>query len=187
MIDELSDIAPVQFMEGINENEQPFAKYEMHFFKLGKKQVAIPYIPTRTYTLKQIAIYGVKPPSYSQEKHSVYIYTDNNNEPSNNLLSKGQLQVPDELSEDWPSIELSPIVIFARQMYWITIAAEALKFVIVPDRGKAFPVKTRAIEDHPITDGKQEYPWESSEEVLFMMKFYGRVLPIATTEYGDEI
>lgn len=173
MADELSQLCPVQFIEGINENEEPIAPSEGQFWQPRQLKVAIPYEPTRTYTLSAIEILGSPWELEASKEHPVGIYTDRNNLPSETCVSNGKLVVPTEIPPTyWLQIQLEPVVIFRGQRYWIVLEDYSLKFAIGVAKNGDEVVKTGM---------KIGQPWVSIDtKIRYMLKFYGRVLPIAT-------
>ena len=180
MVDELSQLCPVQFIEGINENQKPIViapVLERGFWRPEDVQLAIPYLPSRTYALCTIAIYGSADELSQPEEHSIGLYTDSNNAPGENLLTEGKLTVPAKApGEGWLRIDLQPIVVFAKQRYWIALRDYSRKFKIgIAQDGDEICKTFR--RQRPMAD------WETIEEkIQYMLKFYGRVLPVAS--YG---
>lgn len=171
MGDELSQLCPIQFIEGINENQEPIEPIEGRFWQPQDLQVAIPYEPSRTYTLSRIDIFG-SPHELSQPKeHLVRLYTNNNNAPSDNFITEGKLAIPAEAAgEGWLQIDLQPIVVFPKQKYWIVLEEYSLKFAI----GRAKDGK-----EMRKTGRKHGMMWVSIDQTIrYMLKFYGRVLPV---------
>ena len=172
MVDELMQLCPVQFIEGINENEEPIAPSEGRFWQPKDLKVAIPYKPTRTYTLNASEILGSPYELEVSKEHHVGVYTDRNNLPTETCVSKGKLVVPAGVPPNyWLLIHLEPVVVFQGQRYWIVLEDYPLKFAIgVAKNG----------EEVAKTCTKVGQPWVSFDtKIRYMLKFFGRVLPIS--------
>lgn len=156
----------VQFIEGFNENEEPTSG---RFLTWGNYGIAIPYTPSMTYQLARIEVYGSPENLTERKEHSVKLYTDHKDNPSNNCLVEGKLLVPRNIGEQWLSLELErSIAIFAKRKYWLTIEEHPLIFAI----GRASDGKELSLRGNP---GGQ---WVSSGSgCRCMLKFFGRVLP----------
>lgn len=171
-MDELSQLCPVQFIEGINENEQPVEPNEGRFWQPENLKVAIPYTPSKTYALSRIEIFGSPWELEKPHEHQVRVYTDNNNLPSETYVTEGKLVIPVEAdSEQWLPIHLKPVVVFAKQQYWIVLEEYSLKFAI----GRA-----RDGKEVKKTGRKLGMAWVSIDPTIrYMLKLFGRVLPVA--------
>ena len=174
MSDVLSQLCPIQFIEGINENQEPILISEGPFWRPDETQVAIPYKPSRAYALSRIDIFGSPHKLPQPKEHQVSLYTDSNDAPSNNLLAEGKLIVPAQVaSECWLTINLQPIVVFPKQRYWIALEDYPLKFTI----GIAKDGKEIAVTGKALLTGR----WISiAATIRYMLKFYGRVLPVVS-------
>lgn len=172
MVDELLQLCPVQFIEGINEDEEPIEPSEGRFWQPKDLKVAIPYEPIRTYTLSLIEIFGSPWELDASKEHQVGLYTDKNNLPSEICISKGKLVVPTHALSHWLQMNLEPIVVFRGQHYWIVLEDYSLKFAIgVAKNGKEV-AKTGTRMGQP--------SWVSIDtKIRYMLKFFGRALPMS--------
>jgi len=168
MTNELLELFPIQFIEGINENEEPTSG---RFLIWGNYGIAIPYTPSMTYNLTGIEMYGSPEEKLlEREEHVVRLYTDHDDNPSRNCLAQGKLATPSDIGEQWLSIKLEkPVVIFANCKYWLSILEYPLMFAIGhSENGKGLRPR-----------GNPHGHWVSStsdREWRFMLKFFGRVL-----------
>ncbi|GEM_PF-2814861 len=168
MQNELSQLCPIQFIEGINENEE-LAEYESPSFH--NKCAAIGYTPSISYNLTGIEIYVSwvytdKP----NKKHSVRIYTDHNDKPSKTCLVEGDLALPDNESSGWIPVKLvQSIVLIVNRQYWITFELRGVKLAVcIAAEGKKLKLKWSSFGDTWL-------PYEPEHRC--MLKFFGRVLP----------
>jgi hypothetical protein len=175
MTDELSQLCPIQFIEGINENEKlPIIDdpYQRGSLEVSGSFIAISYEPSKSYTLTNAAVFALPHELPKSEEHKVKVYTDYEDNPSQNCLIEGKMTVPAEANgRCWLSINLSSLVVFRGQRYWLALEDYSLKFQLV-DAKSGTPVDYRQGRD-----GTWISP--SSSGKYFMIKFYGRVLPVA--------
>lgn len=173
MVNELLQLSPIQFIEGINENKEPIEPDEGRFWHPRDLQVAIPYKPNRTYTINRIYIFGSPDELPTQEKHLVRLYTNSGDVPSENYITEGELVIPAEVGgEDWLQIELQPVVLFRKEQYWIVVEDYSPRFAF----GRA-----KDGDEVNKTGRRRGHRWITIEDKMaFMVKFYGRVLPVVT-------
>lgn len=205
MTDELlQQLCPIQFIEGINENQKSPAekvnqiqgnahvsgfngswaakKENAVGFRLG-----IPYSPGRAYTLSRIEIYCSENKLSKQKEHFVGLCTSDDSDaagdvPSDNLLTHGKLVIPSEAEYDkWLQVQLlQPIVMFTNQLYWIVLEVKG------DSLGFAFRQAQAGREINPLmdqTNKKGDEFWQYRSHFWGfnprpMLKFYGRVLPV---------
>lgn len=169
MTNELNELFPVQFIEGINENEEPTRDRFAEFRDYG---VAIPYIPNISYNLARIEIYGSPAELDRPKEHVVRLHTDYKGLPSNTCLVEGKLIVPSDYGEQWLPIELAKnTLVFAKRNYWLTIPEHPLVFAV----GLAEDGEELSLRANP------SGLWVSSNRKWrFMLRFFGRVLPITS-------
>lgn len=172
-MDELWQLAPVQFIEGINENQEPIEPDEGRFWQPKDLQVAIPYAPGRVYTLSRIELFASPHELPKEQEHLVRLYTDNKGTPGCNFVSSGRLVVPAEADgADWLNIHLDPVVVFVGQQYWIAVEDYSPRFAI----GVA-----KVGHEITKTGRRPRYEWVSlDQKIRYMIRFFGRVLPVAT-------
>lgn len=177
MVDELSQLCPVQFIEGINEgaeyNTQNFIDLQMY------PTVAIEYTPKSTYCLAKLEIliaYGL---AIVGREYNVTLYSDYKDEPSDIILGEGKLvtEVTKELAQrriifiaNWHKVDLNPVVVISAKKYWVTINSE----------GEPLNLVTAVNGDVTNMMIRKSGKWRPDE--LFsgwqcMLRFYGRVMP----------
>jgi hypothetical protein len=164
----LDQIAPIQFIEGINENEHlsdntwPAFRYE---------GVAFKYIPSLSYTLNRFGIYlSMGPIEFTDI--AIEVRTNYTGAPSGIILSQGVLKVSSENS-GWFYVDLSPpITLIVNNSYWICLFHKNTRVAFaVSNTGQG----TNACAFH----GNEWAPSSSSRTWNVCLKFFGRILPIA--------
>lgn len=165
---ELTSLFPVQFIEGINENEEPT---NGRFLTWGDYGIAIPYTPTVTYALAAIEVYGSPEHLSVPKEHTVRVYTDHKDNPGKTWIVEGKLVIPVTAREQWLSIELAQgVVVFAKRKYWLSIEEHPLMFAIgIASEGEELSLR-----------GYLNQQWVASSSGgrhKCMLKFFGRVLP----------
>lgn len=167
-MNELTRLCPVQFIEGINENEEPTSG---RFLTWGDYGIAIPYTPSITYCLTRIEVYGSPEHLPEQKEHAVKLYTDHKDNPSKTWVVEGKLVIPNIGGEQWLPIELlHSIVVFAEHRYWLCIEEHPLMFAVgIAEDGEELSLR-----------GYVNQRWTSSSSGRLhrcMLRFFGRVLP----------
>lgn len=169
MMDEAQHMYPVQFLEGLNENEEPATG---RFLTWEESGIAIPYTPGITYSLSRIEIYGVPHNLEAPREHHLHLHTDFKDMPSRNTIASGKLIVPRGNSGQWLQIMMEEaIIVIARRKYWFTLAGYPLSFSIgLAQDGEDLGLRTGTNENWaPSSLGKHKC----------MLRFYGRIVPAA--------
>ena len=176
MIDEMAAMYPVQFVEGINETEEPA---DGRFLSWEETGISIPYSPAITYSLSRIEIYGVPKNLQAEAEHPVRLHTDYRDGPSRNSIASGRLIVPEESSEQWLQIMMEQVVvILAQWKYWLSLEEHPLPFSIgLALEGKNLGLRTGFAQDWaPSSLGKHKC----------MLRFYGRIIPAVIPPVTEE-
>jgi hypothetical protein len=176
MMNEMPAMYPIQFVEGINETEEPASGQFLSWEETG---IAIPYSPGITYSLSRIEIYGVPKNLQAQVEHPVRIHTDYRDGPSRNSIANARLIVPEESSEQWLPIMMEQVVvILAQRKYWLSLEEHPLPFSIgLALEGKELGLRTGFAQDWaPSSLGKHKC----------MLRFYGRIIPAAIPPVTEE-
>ena len=160
------EMFPIQFIEGFNENEEPSGK---PFPTFQESSLAIPYIPNMTYGLTVVEIYGSLKESV---KGRLQIYTDHEDRPGKVLLAEATM-MDSGSGEQWQRFELtSSVVVMPHHRYWLAVE-RPLNFAFGhADSGKD-------VSPMGMVQGKW-HRHQSGGVWKFMLRFYGRVLPVAT-------
>ena len=193
MTDELLQLCPVQYIEGINENEKLAGSViksdnpQVLGFKSAwgirvenapRIRVAIAYNPGRVYTLCRIEIVGLISKLFPQNEHLVRLCTDYKTVPGENSITYGKLIIPDEKeSMKWLELQLEqPVVVFDKQAYWIIleVAGNNLGFAF----GQANDGDSVAVRMEENGEEGWSHPGSWGIYPKLMLKFYGRVLPV---------
>lgn len=167
----LDEICPFQFVEGINESEE---LTDGRLPELPAYGVSIPYTPYISYILTLIEVY-VSPGALQQPKeHVVQICTDHNDNPSKICLVDGKLVVPSNGIGQWLKVELKQsVAIFAGSKYWLCFPEHPRKFYFgVTKKGEELSLRANPSGQWVSSSSNREY--------RFMLRFYGRVIPVAT-------
>lgn len=167
-MNELAKLCPVQFIEGINENEEPTSG---RFLSWGDYGIAIPYTASITYSLVRIEFYGSPKYVADHKEYAVKVYTDYNDNLGKTCVIEGKLVIPSAVGEQWLPIELvQNVVVFAQHKYWISIEEHPLMFAIgTAENGQEVSLR-----------GYLNRQWISSlsgRQYKCMLRFFGRVLP----------
>jgi hypothetical protein len=172
MIDEL---CPIQFIEGINE----WTPEKINFFDSSPLQpIAIKYQPKFSYTLSKLHIYLRSIMESKQSEIKVAIHSNNNDKPSDIILSEGSLNLT--LSKGmpespWQEINLKPVVVFRNNIYWLVLQMGGYWQLV--QNGES-----NAIECHLKTT--KGITWEVIKpNPKIMFRFYGRALTLSTSIY----
>jgi len=161
----MSDDLPTQFIEGINENEEPGTP-----LTIGDYGCAIRYEPTIKYLLDRVEIYADGQLLDEKREHVFTLYTDHNSLPSNNSLASGKLIIPAEESKsDWFDINLEPkVVVFPNRVYWLATMDHPLTF----NFGRA-----KEGMDVPIVANVTSLAWNDADiRHKFILRFYGKAI-----------
>lgn len=167
----LDEICPIQFIEGINENEEPITGRWPEFRNYG---IAIPYTPSTSYNLTRIEIYGSPWELDKPEEHVAKLHTDYEDNPSKTCIVEGRLIIPSGIGAQWLQIKLAQtIVVSAKRKYWLTIAEHPLKFAIgVAEEGEELSLRANPNQQWVVSSSDRKW--------RFMLRFFGRVLPITS-------
>jgi hypothetical protein len=162
----VSELYPIQFIEGINENEEVTDKPFMEYRDYG---IAVLFTPNFRYNLTRIEIYGSV--GEKSKPHKAILLTDHNGAPSKTAVAEGRLLVPTELGEDWLPVELSqPVVVFTERKYWLAFPEHPLTIYIgYAKEGKELIMVANpyGVWGHAEPDVKRRV----------MLRFFGRALP----------
>ena len=173
----LDEICPIQFIEGINECGEYVQKSVIGM--QSYPVMAIEYIPKSSYSLTKLEICLFLPPRVPEEKTiRVALYSDYNGNPSDIVLTEGTF-VPNFSKEKhqfiWQEIQLSPVVVSPNNKYWVTVYPQPLSIALVDaDEGVDSTLRVK----------KNNNKWDTLpnhiKESKVMLRFYGRVLPMAS-------
>ena len=168
---ETQEMYPVQFVEGFNENEEPATG---RFFTWEESGIAIPYVPSMTYGLSRIEIYGVPNNLEAEREYTFHLRTDYDNRPSRNCIISGKLTIPEGDNAQWleGSMEQA-IIVLAQHRYWLTLEEHPLPF--------SMGLATGGAELGLRTGSDGEWATSSLGKHNCMLKFYGRIIPTAVT------
>lgn len=169
MTNETLELYPVQFVEGLNENEEPAIGRFLTWEGTG---IAIPYVPSITYSLNRVEIYGAPKSIEAEQKYPLHLRTDHKDSPSRVSIVSGELIVPEGDSSQWLEILMEQsIVVLAQRTYWFSFEQHPLPFSIgLATAGAEFGLRT-GIGEH----------WASYSlgKHKVILRFYGRVMPAA--------
>ncbi len=159
---------PIQFIDGVNEGATP--KQEEFIYIQDYAWVAIQYSPNTTFSLSRIDLYLVWTELQEQVKYDVKLYTDYEDNPTDIILSEGELTFDaTESGFGWCSIELNkPVVVFSNKKYWIGLESDRARYALL-EAEKGAGVAMRMGVDNVWSSG-------SGRLYEFMLRFYGRVL-----------
>jgi len=166
--DMLDEISPVQFIEGVNENEELTNGTLPEFRLYG---VAIPYTPRTSYILTGIEMYISPSQLQNPKEHIVELRTDHNDNPSTICLVDGKLVVPVGIGR-WVKIELlQNVAVLSGRTYWLCLPEHPLEFALgISKRGEELSLRANP-----------EGEWLSSESDIkyrCMLRCYGTVIPV---------
>lgn len=181
MTDELKELCPVQFIEGVNENLThttpdwdvgfPADDPSASFFAMEGKQWAIQFVPGMSYTLTDVEVLGKSDQKAAAKKHDVAVYIDNGGLPGYNRVTTGELVVQAENDGGyWANAQLKPLVVFPKYKYWLVFEEESIKLMLA--RGKK---GSGAAVSY--TSGKPGQ-WAAPVQGTLFLKFHGRVMPV---------
>jgi hypothetical protein len=163
------ELYPIQFVEGLNENEEPAIGRFLTWEGTG---IAIPYVPSMTYNLNRIEIYGAPKSIHAEQKYPLHLRTDHKDRPSRVSIVSGKLIVPEGDGSQWLEILMEQsIVVLAQRTYWLSFEEHPLPLSIgLTTAGAEVGLRT-GIGEHwaPYSLGKHKV----------MLRFYGRVMPAA--------
>lgn len=166
MLDELNSLFPVQFIEGRNKGAEPG---EISSIPTG---AYILYVPEVSYSIAHIDIFLAWKAVPERQENRLRIYAAYLDHPSDIVLTEGAMvfEKGTEPYEDWRRIEIArPVVLIAHKKYW-------LRFTEVESNFAFYAAKEG---DEITTMVKDNDKWHSSHERL-MLRFFGRVLPVAS-------
>jgi len=175
MTDELKELCPIQFIEGINENLTyttpkwdvgfPSDDPSASFFAMEGKQWAVQFVPGMSYTITDVEILGKSDEKAAAKKHDVAVYIDNGGLPGYNYnrVTTGELVVQAENDGGyWANAQLKPLVVFPKYKYWLVFEEESIKLMLAP-----------------YTSGKPGQ-WAAPVQGTLFLKFHGRVMPVVS-------
>ena len=170
-MNETQEMYPYQFVEGLNENEEPATG---RFLVWEKSGIAFPYTPLMTYSLNRIEIFGAPNNLDTPKEHNLHLHTDFKDRPSRNSIASGKLIVPRGSSEQWLKIVMEgAIIVLAQRKYWLSLGEYPLSFSIgLAREGEDMGLRTGTNENWaPSSLGKHKC----------MLRFYGRIVPISVS------
>ena len=185
MTDELKELCPIQFIEGVNENlTYTTPKWDVGFpsddpstppfFEMEGKQWAVQFVPGMAYTLTDVEILGKSDQKAAAKKHDVAVYIDNGDAPGYNRVTKGELVVQAETDGGyWANAQLKPLVVFPKHKYWLVSEDESIKLMLAcGKKGSGAAVS--------YTSGKPGQWAEPPKQGTLFLKFHGRVMPVVS-------
>ncbi|MBT3364015.1 MAG: hypothetical protein HN929_06240 [Chloroflexi bacterium] len=168
----LDKIAPEQFIHGVNECSIPMSRNTDAFSAVDTDaRVGLLYEPPLTYVLSKMEICGWRLGDYVAMPQ-LCIRTDYDSAPSRIALKQGKIARHPRVI-DWHRVDVGPIVLVARQKYWLVARAISLNIIKEAKDGQNIPVMV----EQP--DGKW-IQMENQSEPSFrpILRFYGRILPM---------
>lgn len=165
----LGEIAPMQFIEGINEGDRNTDQYQD---LQNARGVAVEYTPKITYSLKSLEI------NFSCQADAFFcnaelsLATSYKDLPSNiklcegSLISESNLYIP-----KWWLIEFKkPAVVLKGWKYWICIIPKELTIQLpITETGENIPLR--------FYTGDKWFSSDRFKTTNSMLKFYGRIPP----------
>jgi hypothetical protein len=166
MVFELDKICPVQFIEGRNKFAEPEKASDI------SPAAYIEYVPMVSYSLARIDMFLAWTAKITENQNNkLVIYADYLEHPTDIVLTEGNMRFEqgEYPFENWRSIEIAqPVVLIAHKRYWLQF----------PDRETKFAFYAGAKGDQIVTKSKADKKWETENDTL-MLRFYGRILPLA--------
>jgi len=176
----LDGIAPVQFIQGVNENAKFDYQQTINLQKYGV--IAVQYKPKLSYCMTELEIMLAHELSKENlEECEVRLHTNYGNIPSMITLTEGRFIAENDQQASvqgirgvrWQKASLKPIVVIRDETYWVVVIPGKMELHLLTAIG----------EDAYITPlcYKQYENWEvepNFEKWGCMLRLYGRVLPI---------
>jgi hypothetical protein len=166
MLDELNNMFPVQFIEGRNKGAEPG---QVSAISNG---AYILYAPEVSYSIAYIDIFLEWEAVAKRQENKLRIYPAYLDHPSDIVLTEGTMvfEAGVEPYRGWRRVEISrPVVLIAHKKYW-------LRFTEVETDFKFYAAKEG---DEINTIAQDNDKWHSAHDRL-MLRFFGRVFPVAT-------
>ena len=171
---ELSEIFPIQFIEGINDNETLENRQTIELLKYGI--IAIAYKPKLSYCLTKLEImiaHRLDTPSMKPMKAA--LHPDYKDKPSKVIITEGETtpegsETPFRLNSIWQEIELSPAILVNSKKYWISIDCNMEIHLVTARDGDITALAYK--EDDNWRQDTDYTEWKC------MLRFYGRILPV---------
>ncbi len=172
----LDEICPVQYIEGINENEAKPGKFTVKEYGMDDLQfIGIKYTPKMSYCLSKLGIFYCATLRTREDiKVEVNLCNAYKNHPSDIVLSGGSFnpKLPKQKTEEyyWQEVDLKPVVVIRDKEYWITIGVEYGNILLPTASEKQCAFRVR-----------KNVKWATPDVANFgiILKFHGRVMPIA--------
>ncbi len=159
-------ICPIQFIEGRNKFAEPDKPSAI------LPNACIEYIPKVSYSIARIDIFIAGTSKIAENQtNKLTIYADYWDHPSDIVLTEGNMIFTkgEEPFANWRTIKIAqPVVLIAHKKFWLQFS----------DIGTEFAFYAGAKGDQIVTTIKSNKGWDTKSDVL-MLRFYGRVLPIA--------
>lgn len=167
----LDEICPVQFVEGMNEGAE--LSDEDTIIITEYSGFGIQYIPSLSYILTGLEMMLVFGNFREGTQITVEISSDYDEKPSGIILSSGSF-VPKVLYAEWREVTLKPVSVIRNKKYWVVVHPNRCPTGFVKaDKGKGY-----------VLGGKRDAKWRTLPDNLkegeVMLKFYGRVMPVAS-------
>ena len=169
------EICPVQFIEGINDNEEVDNKQAMNLSSYGN--IAFPYKPKISYSLTRLEIvlaHRLALPDMASIR--VALHSNHNDMPGKVTITEGAVtpepcKDPNRINYLWQSIELAPVTVIRGNPYWFRLDCNMDIYLVTAQVGEV-----TALAYKQGTVWKQDTDFQ---EWKCMLRFYGRVIPIA--------
>jgi hypothetical protein len=166
MVEELSSMFPVQFIEGRNKGAEPGQASEI---STGSYVL---YTPEVSYSIAHIDIFVEWDKVARRQENKLSIYAAYLDHPSDIVLTEGTMvfKAGMEPNRGWQRIGIArPVVLIAHKKYW-------LKFTELKTDFRFYAAKEG---DEITTMTLENDKWHSVHDRL-MLRFFGRVFPVAT-------
>jgi hypothetical protein len=166
MLDEVNKLFPVQFIEGRNKGAEPG---QASAISTG---AYILYAPEVSYSLAHIDIFVEWAEVAKRQENKLCLYPAYLDHPSDIVLTEGTMvfKAGMEPYRGWRRIEIArPVVLIAHKKYW-------LRFTELETDFKFYAAKEG---DDIATMTPENDKWHSTHDRL-MLRFFGRVFPVAT-------
>jgi len=171
----LDEVCPVQFIEGINDNEEVDKKQTIN---LNAGIIAFQYKPKISYSLTRLEImlkHRLALPDMAPIR--VALHSNYNDMPGEVTITEGEVtpencKDPNRMNYLWQSIELAPVTVIRDNPYWVSLDCNMDIHLVTATVGKVIALAY-----------KQEIVWHQDtdfQEWKCMLRFYGRVIPIVS-------
>lgn len=170
----LDEICPVQFVEGLNEGAEPSDYDEDVIVITSYSGFGIQYAPSLSYILTRLEIMLTFGDIPEGAQIRVDLYSDYEDKPSDIVLSSGSF-IPKVVERGWKEVILEPVAVIRGRKYWVTIHPNRCPTVVSEaKKGHGFMLSGKR-------DEKWRTPFDDIEKGKVMLRFYGRVVPIAAS------